>query len=105
MSFDPGTEADLADERAPRLSDEQRAVHEAVMSAVHSPTKNPRGNGFYVDGPGGSGKTYFMTEVVLPVYSRYAPQCIREAASQNSAATFGFVQQCEVCVCSLVVQL
>lgn len=40
----------------------------------------------FFHGPGGSGKTYFMTEVVLPVYRRYAPQCIREAASQNSAA-------------------
>jgi len=40
----------------------------------------------FFHGPGGSGKTFFMTKVVLPVYRRYAPQCIREAASQNSAA-------------------
>ena len=58
MAFDPGTEADLADARVPRLSDEQRTIFDAVMSAVMEPATNLRGNGFYVDGPGGSGKTF-----------------------------------------------
>ena len=37
LAFDPGTEADQADDRVPRLSDEQRAVFDAVMSAVPAP--------------------------------------------------------------------
>ena len=37
-------------------------------------------------GPGGSGKTFCMTNVVIPVYKRYCPRGIRTAASQNSAA-------------------
>jgi hypothetical protein len=40
MAFDPGAEADLADERAPCLSDEQRVVFDAVMSGVWSPSLN-----------------------------------------------------------------
>ena len=67
MAFDAGTEADLADERVPRLSDEQRAVFDAVMSAVMAPAVNPRGNGFYVDGPGGSGKTFLYEALIHTV--------------------------------------
>ena len=65
--FDPGTEADLADARVPRLSDEQLAVFEAAMSAVMAPAAKPRGNGFYVDGPGGSGKTFLYEALIHTV--------------------------------------
>ena len=37
-------------------------------------------------GPGGSGKTFCMMTVVIPVYKRYCPRGYRAAASQNSAA-------------------
>jgi len=67
MDFDPATEADLAAERVPRLSDEQQAVFHAVMSAVTAPAANPRGNGFYVDGPGGSGKTFLYEALIHSV--------------------------------------
>ena len=40
----------------------------------------------FFHGPGGSGKTYILTEVVLPVYKQYLPSCARGVAAQNSAA-------------------
>ena len=67
MAFDPGTEADLSDERVPRLSEEQRAMFDAVMVAVMAPAANPRGNCFYVDGPGGSGKTFLYEALIHTV--------------------------------------
>ena len=70
LAFDAGTEADLAAERVPKLSEEQRAVFDAVMSAVSAPTANPRGNAFYVDGPGGSGKTFLYEALIHTVRSR-----------------------------------
>ena len=40
----------------------------------------------FFHGPGGSGKTYMLTQVVLPVYEAYLPSCARGVAAQNSAA-------------------
>ena len=40
----------------------------------------------FFHGPGGSGKTFSMTEVVLPVYQKFCPGCARASAAQNSAA-------------------
>ena len=37
------------------------------MSAVLAPASNPRGNGFYVDGPGGSGKTFLYEALIHTV--------------------------------------
>lgn len=69
LAFDAGTEADMAAQRVPKLSDEQRAVFDAVMSAVSAPATNPRGNCFYVDGPGGSGKTFLYEALIHSVRS------------------------------------
>lgn len=69
LAFDAGTEADLAAQRVPKLSDEQRAVFDAVMSAVSAPAANPRGNCFYADGPGGSGKTFLYEALIHSVRS------------------------------------
>jgi hypothetical protein len=70
LAFDAATEAALADERVPRLSDEQRAVFDAVISAVMAPATNPRGNCFYVDGPGGSGKIFLYEALIHSVRSK-----------------------------------
>ena len=67
LAFDPGTEAALADEGVPRLSDEQRAVFDAVMSAVIAPATDASGNCFYVDGPGGTGKTFLYESLIHTV--------------------------------------
>ncbi len=40
----------------------------------------------FLHGPGGSGKTYVVTKVVLRVYERFCPGCTRASAAQNSAA-------------------
>ncbi len=40
----------------------------------------------FFHGPGGSGKTYMLTKVVLPVYNAYLPSSTRGVAAQNSAA-------------------
>lgn len=40
----------------------------------------------FLHGPGGSGKTYFVNEVVLPVLRRFCPGAFQAMASQNSAA-------------------
>ena len=40
----------------------------------------------FLHGPGGSGKTYMLTQVTLPVYDRYLPGASKGVAAQNSAA-------------------
>ena len=40
----------------------------------------------FLHGPGGSGKTYFVNEVVLPVLGQFCPGAFQAMASQNSAA-------------------
>ena len=40
----------------------------------------------FVHGPGGSGKTFMLKEVILPVYEEYLPGASRGIAAQNSAA-------------------
>ena len=40
----------------------------------------------FFHGAGGSGKTFCMNRIVLPVYKHYLPGAVRTCASQNSAA-------------------
>ena len=40
----------------------------------------------FVHGPGGSGKTFMLNEVILPVYEEYLPGMSKGVAAQNSAA-------------------
>ena len=40
----------------------------------------------FVHGPGGSGKTFMLNEIILPVYEEYLPGMSRGVAAQNSAA-------------------
>ena len=40
----------------------------------------------FLHGPGGSGKTYMLTRVILPVYDHFLPRASKGVAAQNSAA-------------------
>ena len=40
----------------------------------------------FVHGPGGSGKTFMLNEIILPVYEEYLPGMSKGVAAQNSAA-------------------
>lgn len=40
----------------------------------------------FLHGPGGSGKTYMLTRVILPVYEHFLPRALKGIAAQNSAA-------------------
>ena len=40
----------------------------------------------FFHGPGGSGNTFCMNEVAMPVYQKFCPGCCQAAAAQNSAA-------------------
>ena len=40
----------------------------------------------FLHGPGGSGKTYMLTRVILPVYEHFLPRASKGVAAQNSAA-------------------
>ena len=40
----------------------------------------------FLHGPGGSGKTYMLTRVILPVYEHFLPKASKGIAAQNSAA-------------------
>lgn len=40
----------------------------------------------FLRGPGGSGKTYMLTRVILPVYEHFLPRASKGVAAQNSAA-------------------
>ena len=56
--------------RIPRSSEEQQAAYHAVMPAVTAPVENERRNGFYIDGPGGSGKTFLYEALIHTVRCR-----------------------------------
>ncbi len=49
--YDVATQAAMRDEHVPQLNPEQRAVYDNVMAAVDR-------RAFFVDGPGGTGKTF-----------------------------------------------
>ncbi len=49
--YDVATQAAMRDERVPQLNPEQRAVYDNVMAAVNHST-------FFVDGLGGTSKTF-----------------------------------------------
>jgi len=51
------------------LNDGQRAIYEAVMSAVNSSSSVSVDGLFFVDGPGGSGKTHLFTIIAQKVLS------------------------------------
>eukprot|EP00435_Cladocopium_sp_Y103_P072169 s366_g39.t1 len=40
----------------------------------------------YLHGPGGSGKTFMLNRIIIPVYEEYLPGTTRGLAAQNSAA-------------------
>jgi hypothetical protein len=50
--YDAVTQAAMRDEHVPQLNPEQRAVYDNVMAVVNRCA-------FFVDGPGGTGKTFF----------------------------------------------
>ena len=51
--------------RRPELSDEQQEVFDAVIEYVRSGGRDDLPNVFYVDGPGGAGKTFLYTTIQL----------------------------------------
>ncbi len=52
--YDAATQATMRDEHVPQLNPEQRAVYDNVMAAVDR-------RAFFVDGPGGTGKTFLYS--------------------------------------------
>ena len=40
----------------------------------------------FLPGPGGSGKTYMLTRVILPVYQHFLSKASKGIAAQNAAA-------------------
>ena len=61
----PQAEKEKADSNCKMLNDDQRRVYNAVMTAVSS------GNGsvFFVDGPGGTGKTFLYNTILYRIRS------------------------------------
>ena len=55
---------------ASQLNDEQRAAYSAIVAALDDPTTGVRGNAFYVDGPGGAGKTFLYEALMRLVHGR-----------------------------------
>jgi hypothetical protein len=52
--YDTATQAAMRDEHVPQLNPEQRAVYDNVMVTFNCPA-------FFVDGLGGTGKTFFYS--------------------------------------------
>lgn len=58
-NYDPAHERGLATELESRLNDEQRRVFDDVMDSV----RNERGSMFFINGPGGTGKTFIYRAI------------------------------------------
>ena len=69
LSFDIHDEKKRADLKIPQLTPGQREIFEAVKDAVHLGDSTSRGRAFYVDGPGGSGKTFLYENIIHHVHS------------------------------------
>jgi len=52
--YDAATQATMRDEHVPQLNPKQRAVYDNVMAVVDR-------RAFFVDGPGGTGKTFLYS--------------------------------------------
>lgn len=61
-------QARIVQEGVPRLNPEQRAIYDAVIAAFDDPTRHPRR--FFIDSPGGCGKTFLMELIMATVRSR-----------------------------------
>ena len=70
LDFDSAAEATAAEVLASQLNDEQRAAYSAIVAALDDPTTGVRGNAFYVDGPGGAGKTFLYEALMRLVHGR-----------------------------------
>ena len=64
MAFDASAEAREAEWRVPMLTDEQRIVFDTVLESITSDATRDRPQAFFVDGPGGSGKTFLYETLV-----------------------------------------
>lgn len=54
LNFDPNHERTLAEQLVAQLNDEQRLAYDDIMDSI----RNKRGRFFFINGPGGTGKTY-----------------------------------------------
>ena len=63
------TEAELIEiqHQVDSLNSEQRPIFEKIMAAINDPNANKC---FFLDGPGGSGKTYLLNTIIRVLKSR-----------------------------------
>ena len=66
--FDQAAERDEAEENLVKLNDRQRVAFDAVMAAIDDPDAEQRC--FYLDGPGGSGKTFLYNTLISVLRAR-----------------------------------
>ena len=71
-----------AAKRVPQLNTEQRVIFDAVMDAINNPDTASRGRAFYVDGPGGSGKTFLYETIIEQTHSQVTCS-VKEASFWN----------------------
>ena len=70
LAFDRDEADAEASRRLDMLNSEQRAVFDAVQEALDAAPEEGRARAFYVDGPGGSGKTSLYEALIHQVHSR-----------------------------------
>ena len=69
LDFDTHAAAADRDARVEMLTTEQRTVYDAVIDALQSEDTD-HGHAFYVDGPGGSGKTFLYETLIHAVHAQ-----------------------------------
>ena len=70
LDFNVAAEAEAAEELAAKLNLGQRQAFDAIVAALDTPSTSRRGRAFYVDGPGGSGKTFLYETLTRLVHGR-----------------------------------
>ncbi len=71
FSFEIEKEKEIADRQIPLLNEKQRTAFDRIIRAIDNPEQpSSLGRCFFIDGPGGSGKTFLFTTLLSFIRSR-----------------------------------
>ena len=70
LAFDEYDAAEIAERMIPQLTPEQQSILEDIKAASEATSPDTQSRAFYVDGPGGSGKTFLYQTLIHHFHSR-----------------------------------
>jgi hypothetical protein len=75
-TVDVAAERQIGNDLAVQLTNEQRTIFDIVIGTVQNPSANNRNRLIYIDGPGGSGKTFLYSTIISTVLGMGRKVCV-----------------------------